>query len=369
MRPLAPTPDGLEQRLLARARRESFRGGDSVVVGFSGGRDSLALAAALRRVRAVLGVEPVLVHVDHQLRATSHEEAQRAAELAVDLGLPFRGVSVSSSLRQRAAGVGIEEAARQERYRLLFGEAARMRARAVATAHHQQDQAETVLMHLLRGGGVHGAAGMAERSSSPVPLPPPVTPSDISPESHHGVPWLWRPFLREPRSVIESYVARLGLTPIEDASNEDLGLRRNVVRLDVLPLLEQRFPGAAAALARYAELAAADDALLDRLAADALETIKVNATSLDSRALRRQPNALQRRIVRWWLHSVTGSESFSANRTDAVLDLARGGDGGRAIEMGGGWTARLQQGMLRVEGNTGRENDVGESLGLAGEGL
>jgi tRNA(Ile)-lysidine synthase len=354
--------------LLARARREGFRDSENLVVGFSGGRDSLALAAALRRVRAVLGVEPVLVHVDHQLRATSHEEAQRAAELAADLGLPFRAVPVSSALRQRAAGVGIEDAARQERYRLLFAVATDLGARAVATAHHEQDQAETVLLHLLRGGGVHGAAGMAERSSSPVSLPPADSPNDISPEVDPGVPWLWRPFLREPRSAIESYVARLGLTPVQDPSNEDPELRRNALRLEILPLLEERFPGAAAALARYAELAAADDALLDQLAANALETISVNETSLDSRALPRQPNAMQRRVVRQWLSSITGSESFSANRIDAVLDLVRGGEGGRAIEMGDGWTVRLQQGMLRVEENRGKETGMGESLGIAGEG-
>src|SRR5215211_2344568 len=121
-------------------------------------------------------------------------------------------------------------------------------------AHHQEDQAETVLLHLLRGGGVHGAAGMAERS--PMPFPRPEPPGDISHQNVDNEPWLWRPLLSEPRDVIEAYVAKLGLVPVEDPSNDDTTLRRNVMRLEVLPVLEAHFPGAAAALARYADLAA-----------------------------------------------------------------------------------------------------------------
>ncbi len=175
------TPDGFEQRLLARARAAGFTSDDRIVVGFSGGRDSLALAAALRWVQASLGVEPVLVHVDHRLRASSGEEATRAASLAESLNLEFQVVAVSTSPTDVHPGVGVEEAARRERYRSLFAVAERCGARAVATAHHRGDQAETVLLHLLRGGGVHGAAGMAERSPSPVPAAD--LPRDISPEN------------------------------------------------------------------------------------------------------------------------------------------------------------------------------------------
>ena len=210
-------------------------------MGFSGGRDSLALAAALRWVQAALGVEPVLVHVDHRLRASSGDEAKRAANLAESLGLEFQAVAVSTSPTDIHSGVGVEEAARRERYRSLFGVAARCGARAVATAHHRGDQAETVLLHLLRGGGVHGAAGMAERSPSPYPDPGP--PRDISLENSEHEPWLWRPLLNEPREVIEAYVAKLGLTPIEDPSNCDTALRRNALRHEVLPALETAFPG------------------------------------------------------------------------------------------------------------------------------
>ena len=209
----------------------------------------------------------MLVHVDHRLRASSAEEALGAASLADSLNLAFQVVAVSMTPTDVHPGVGVEEAARRERYRTLFAVAERCGARAVATAHHRGDQAETVLLHLLRGGGVHGAAGMAERSSSPVSGPAP--PHDISLEHLDSEPWLWRPLLNEPREVIEAYVAKLGLSPIEDPSNDDLTLRRNALRHEVLPVLESHVPGAEAALARYATLAAEDDRALAAIALQA----------------------------------------------------------------------------------------------------
>jgi tRNA(Ile)-lysidine synthase len=337
--PARQTPDGIEQRLLNRMRVAGFARGDRLIVGFSGGRDSLALAAALRWPQTTLGVEPLLVHVDHRLRVSSAQEASRATALGAALGLDVHVVHLDASPLLVHPGVGIEEAARRERYRLLFAVAAEVGARAVVTAHHQQDQAETVLLHLLRGGGVHGAAAMGESSR------PPLSPGDISLETDL---WLWRPFLQEARPAIDAYVAKLGLDPIVDPSNDDRALRRNILRHDVLPQLEARFPGAAAALARYAELAAADDRALDDLATAAL-TASMAGLTLDSEALSAQPLALQRRIVRRWLQTTTKSGEFSANRIDAILALATPGLGGRTIEIGEGWTVRARRGMLSLE--------------------
>ena len=315
-------------------------------MGFSGGRDSLALASALRRIEAVLGVGLTLVHVDHRLRASSEEEAKRASELAGSLGLEVRVCALAEPPGETHPGVGIEEAARRERYRVLFAEADVRGARAVATAHHQGDQAETVLLHLLRGGGVHGAAGMAAWS------PPPI--HDISQELQIA---LWRPLLHESRAEIDAYVARLRLTPIDDPSNADVWLRRNALRHEILPALEARFPGAGAALARYADLAAEDDQVLEALATSALgETVDPGGRLIADR-LNGQPLALRRRIVRRWLWQSTGAGAFSAERTDAVIELARSA-GGRRIEIGEGWTVRRQRGMLQTERGEGER--VGE---------
>ena len=351
------TPTGLEQRVLFRAREAGFGRQDQIVVGFSGGRDSLALAGALRWAMRSLGIDVVLVHVDHQLRNSSREEAKRAAALANALEMNFRGVVVAAPPAVAHPGVGIEEAARRERYRILFAAAAEHGATAVATAHHREDQAETVLLHLLRGGGVHGAAAMAECSLAPIAL------SDISRKESkagsHSEPWLWRPLLSEARAAIDDYVRELGLEPIEDPSNEDTTLRRNALRHDVLPLLERQFPGAAIALSRYASLAAEDDRLLEEIAVTAMAEIVDPGGRIAVASLIAQPMAIQRRLIRRWLGAITGSTALTAERTDAVLTFARVGAGGGAIDIGEGWSVCLERGMLRVD-KSGSQHEEGQ---------
>ncbi len=332
-----------------------FAAHDRIAVGFSGGRDSLALAAALGWVQASLGVEPVLVHVDHQLRPSSGDEATRAAELAESLELEFQAVRVSTPPTDIHSGVGVEEAARRERYQCLFEVAACFGARAVATAHHRGDQAETVLLHLLRGSGVHGAGAMAERSAPP--FPDPGSPRDISPENQGIRAWLWRPLLNEPREVIEAYVATLGLVPVEDPSNSDTALRRNALRHDVFPVLETHFPGAASALARYAALAAEDDRALQALALPVLRAAVDPGGRLVAASLRGQPPAVQRRVIRGWLEEATNANWLSAERTDAVLLLAQSRQSGPALEIGEGWTVRLERGMLSLERTASRNEE------------
>lgn len=342
------TPDGLEQRLLARARAAGLVVGDRLIVGFSGGRDSLALAAAVRRAAVTIGLDLLLVHVDHRLRPCSGEDAVRAAALAEQLDLPLRVVALPEAPPTRHPGVGVEEAARRERYRVLVEEAEAAGAVAIVTAHHQDDQAETVLLHLLRGGGVHGAAGMAERSPVPRHASEPSTPQhDISLELSR--PWLWRPFLQEPRAVIEKYVGQLGLEPIEDPSNAFPDFRRNLLRGTILPQIESAFPGASAALARYARLAADDDRALDAMAEDAMQGVRGGGGTLRADVLRGHGVAVQRRMVRRWFLARTGLSTVSADRTDALLDLAERGEGGRTIELGGGWSATCRGGMLRLD--------------------
>jgi tRNA(Ile)-lysidine synthase len=155
--------------------------------------------------------------------------------------------------------------------------------------------------------------------------------------------------LQEPRSAIDEYVASLGLAWIEDLSNTDPSLRRNAVRSEIMPLLESRFPGAAAALARYAELAAGDDEALELIAAEVLAGEVDPGGRLRSVVLGGRPLGMRRRIVRRWLSQATGSQEISADRIDAVLQLVDSRRGGRAIEAGGGWTVTLRQGMLSAK--------------------
>lgn len=314
-----------------------MRRGATVVVGFSAGPDSLALAAALGRVAPVLGLNLLLVHVDHRLRAESPAEQTAAAALAADLGLAFRARAIDEVPSAAHPGVGPEEAVRRERYRLLAETCREVGAACLALAHHRDDQAETVLLHLLRGAGLTGARAMAEWVVRPVPwwhetAGPPLA--------------LWRPLLAEPRVALRAYVGQRQLAPLADPSNDDPTFRRNALRHRLLPLLDEIQPGAAATLARYAELVAADDEALDVWAESARAAAADADGSLRLASLRDVPVAIARRVVRQWLAAAVGRTDVPAERVDALL--GRGARGGR-LEIGEGVAVVAQRGRLRVE--------------------
>src|SRR5205823_6991315 len=138
----------------------------------------------------------------------SSADAAACRRLAVELGLPLIEVPLSPGLPERHPGVGVEEAARRERYVALAQAAQDVGSAVVAVAHHREDQAETVLLHLLRGAGLSGATGMAEMSRLTVPWWKPRADRESRTID------LWRPFLDEPRSTVRGYADATGLKPI-----------------------------------------------------------------------------------------------------------------------------------------------------------
>jgi hypoxanthine phosphoribosyltransferase len=344
---------GLEQRLLGRFRAAVIPRDRPLIVGFSGGPDSLALAAALMHVRAVTGVPVHLVHIDHRLRESSAGEAEAARTLGRQIGTEVTVLRVPTAPQEAHPNIGIEDAARRERYRLLGEEARRVGARYIATAHHQNDQAETVLLHLLRGSGLHGAAGMAELA----PLPS-SDRCDISHIDPGEAIRLWRPFLGEPRSAILDYLRHRELTPLADPSNDDVSLRRNALRHRAMPELEAAFPGARAALARFAALAAEEDLLLEATTERALVEMAGAGNRLRISGLRQEPRALQRRILRRWLVEKTGETTIGAERVEAVLRWAGGTNPAGRVELPGGWHVR-RSGESLIVARTGRGTERG----------
>jgi tRNA(Ile)-lysidine synthetase-like protein len=339
------TPVGLEQRLARRLRRIEVVGDAALVVGFSGGADSLALASALTSVARERRI--VLAHVDHGLRTESAADAEAAAALAAALGLPLRVARIESDPRRLHPGVGLEESARRERYRLLAGVVADEAAAALVLAHHRDDQAETVLLHLLRGAGTAGAAGMAEWSVRPVPWWDEPGAGAASAKAAGRRLAIWRPLLGESREELRGYVTGLELAPIDDPTNDDLTFRRNLVRREFLPALERAWPGAPEALARYAALAAEDDAALAAAAGRALAGATVPDGLIANRVLG-EPLAIRRRIVRGWIGSAAPNVEVSAERVEAVLKLLTPGRGGRRVEIGQGWAATARGGIVRL---------------------
>lgn len=209
-----------------------------VVVGVSGGADSVALLRAL----VLAGACPVAAHLDHALRPDSAEDAAWVRALAAGLAVPFEAARVDVAAVAARRGWNLEDAARRVRYEFLGRVARRHRAEAVLTAHTRRDQAETVLLQLLRGEAV--LSGI-----------PPVRGR------------VRRPWLDVARDEVEAFLRALGQDWREDASNADTTRTRAWLRREVLPRLSARFPDVEASLARVARLSREDDLALRALAA------------------------------------------------------------------------------------------------------
>src|SRR5829696_2074336 len=229
--------------------------GGLVVVAVSGGPDSLCLLHALTQLRDDLGIVLHVAHLDHKIRgAESADEAVFVAGLAHEWGLPHTVEAADVPEMARAQRTNLHAAARAARYRFLVNVARATGARAVAVAHHAGDQAETVLLHLLRGAGPDGLSGMRpvthwegwslgiehERSRENLP----------SPQSSAARPWLIRPLLTATRESIERYCAEHDLHPRRDPSNFDLSATRNRIRHNLIPQLIEYNPHIVAALGR-----------------------------------------------------------------------------------------------------------------------
>jgi tRNA(Ile)-lysidine synthase len=206
----------------------ALRKGERTVIACSGGPDSVALAAVLHELAHELRLELSLAHVNHGLRASARQDECVAMRIAATFELPLDVVGI-------AAGKGGEAQLREARYAALLEIAQRRKASALATAHHAEDQSETVLLALFRGSGPEGLAGIAARR----PL-------------GDGID-LVRPLLRVTSEELREYCHLNGLPYAVDPTNQDQSLRRNAVR-QALDALRPAFPGLDEAVARAAEL-------------------------------------------------------------------------------------------------------------------
>ncbi len=265
------------QRLLVG--RFGLASGACLIVAYSGGLDSHVLLHLLAQLRGSSGWRLRAVHVDHRLQPASAAWAEhcRRVCMALDVACTIERVEVAL-----ARAEGLESAARRARYAALARHVGP--GEILLTAHHRDDQAETLLLQLLRGAGVHGLRAM------PAAAP-------------FGAGRHLRPLLGYRRRALEDYAQRQGLQWIEDASNFDIGLSRNFIRHRVLPLLERRWPNAVPALARAADHAAEAAALLDQLAAEDLSGCASGEQGLALSLLNALAEPRRRNLLRYWLRA------------------------------------------------------------------
>lgn len=261
--PIENPLDPPRRELSLALERESPATDERWLIAFSGGPDSLGLAAAIAPPAAARGLAIHLVHVDHRLDPGSGARAERARALARRIGLPFR-LEVADVEAARRRGESPEAAARRVRYAILERVRDELGATRILTAHQRDDQVETVLLRMLRGGPVESLAGIPEQRGA-----------------------IWRPLLAVPRAEIERFLSAAGLEPIEDPTNRDPAIARNLVRHHLLPRLRAEDPGVDEHLLALGHRAAALAARLDRVFA-AKDHDKGRNASVERRDLKDQ---------------------------------------------------------------------------------
>jgi tRNA(Ile)-lysidine synthase len=332
----APVARVLQQVTATVRRHAMFEPGDLVLVACSGGPDSMCLLHALHRLRRLFRIRLAVFHFDHRLRPDSADDARYTARQAKRLGLPFHLREAHDAPRE---GQSPEAWARLARYAALHSAAEEAGATRAALGHTLDDQAETVLLGLLRGGGLDAVAGMPSVGS----LPP------------IGFPAV-RPLIEVSRRDTEAFCRALRLRPRRDPMNTDRRYLRARMRHDVLPLLEERVDrGIRATVARTAENVRADADYLDSAAsAAAREVIAVgeDEVRLDAPVLQGLPEPIAARVVREALRVAAASSGewwsdVRAAHVRAIMELA-GRPGARRVDLPDGLLAARTKGYVRI---------------------
>ena len=333
----------ISTRFLRRAHRfilqhDMISSGETVVIGFSGGVDSLALLVALYELRHHFDCQLHIAHLDHQLRRDSASDAEFVKQHANLLNLPFtiNKIDIPSRIKQRKQS-SIEAVARTARYEFFESVSKEIGAAKIALGHQRGDQAETVLMNLLRGAALPGLRGIL-----------PIRDGKFI-----------RPLLDFSRPEIEEFVIEQGLQPCEDSTNWDRDFLRNRIRLDLLPLLKRDYN-------RNIQNTLAQNAELLRTESDYLEDVAYRAFSaclaqpatddvvvLDRLMFLRQHPALRRRILRLAIWQIQGDmKEVAFIHSEFMLQLSESDSPNRQLNLPNTLEFRREYDQLIIQRNT-----------------
>ena len=298
--------------------------GDHVLVGVSGGIDSVVLMYALHQLKNRLGIQLHIAHLNHQFRG---EEAARDAEFVrqfakqLDIPCTIESQDVPAFIRRKQ--LSPQDAARQVRYKFFDSLAKDIHARKIATAHNADDQAETVLLGIIRGVGIHGLGGIQ-----------PIHEQRII-----------RPLLRTTREQIETFARTEGLKYVFDSSNASRKYLRNAIRLDLLPLLKRDFtPAIVTRLTAYAQLFQEDAFFIDKIAKERYINICkgiYHGIQIELTRFAQQETTIQREIIYKAFEEVTGSRhELETKHARAVVELFTKKESGKRLCLPGKVIAR-----------------------------
>lgn len=268
-------------------------------VALSGGLDSTVLLHALLKISSLPVKSVFVVHIDHGIQAISKQWAQKCFQLCQQWQVDCQIITLVCAAK---AGESLEAIARQYRYQALAGKI--KPGDCLLTAHHQDDQAETLLLQLLRGSGIQGMSAM-----------PAIKPFA------EGV--LARPLLQFSRDSLHDYAIQHQLTWIEDPSNEVVQFDRNFIRHQVLPLIKTRWPAAQKTITRSAHHCAQAQVLIDEQAKSLLVTVKGEQNTLRVSLLKQLSEPLKKSVIRYWIkqsHYILPSEVHLNRITHEILN-------------------------------------------------
>lgn len=305
--------------------------GDLVLCAVSGGADSICLLHRLYCMAPEWGFSLACAHFNHNLRG---REALRDEEFVrswcQEHSIPFFSGSADVAEEAARTGSGIEETARILRYDFLDRIAQQCGASRIATAHTANDNAETVLLHLVRGSGLPGLTGIPPRRGNVV-----------------------RPLLTTTRAEVEKYCAVNGLSWVEDSTNSDETYTRNFLRHQVMPLLEQMNPRVVETLSATVDRLRTDNEYLTDLAEEAAAQACVTAegVKISIRILNDLPQAVASRAVRRLLERAGGGKNCTSAHISAVLKLCRSGDSSGKVDLPGLKVQRIYRELVFLTGH------------------
>ena len=328
--PTAPLVSAVRRSL---ERAGLSRPGTGVVAALSGGADSVALLDGLLRAAKKSGVVVVAAHLDHALRTDSRADAQFCEELCEQLKVRLRTGRKKPSAKAHRDG-GLEEAARLARYSFLRRVAREEHASAVVLGHTLDDQAETVLMRLMRGSGALGLSAMKVWDGE-----------------------LLRPLLAIRRAGVMAHITAHRLPFRSDPTNADPAFLRNRVRQELIPLIERRFnPNIAEALGRTASTLAEEHAALRDVAAELLDRSAaptLQGVAFEISVLKAAPEGLGKTALREALRRFGGLRSVSHIHLERLWGMVISGRGGSSLPLPAGRHALVRQGRLILQGVSG----------------
>ena len=337
-------------------KRQLLSPGDRVGIAVSGGTDSVALLHLLLELSPELGIVLAVVHVNHQIRgAESDADEQFVCALSQQHELEFHCHAYNVPAYAKQNRVSLETAAREVRYDYFESLITEGKLNRIATAHTLDDQAETVLMRLIRGTGLHGFGG--------------IRPKLVINKQEQICGTIVRPLLGTRHSELETFLNAMRQSWRQDVSNDDLQHTRNRIRHVLMPLLERELnPAVTKRLDELSEIARAEEAFWDeqcaKLTAQLFKQSEKDSPSFcfDLKAFNCHSLGIQRRVLHYWGRTVEPNLSFEFKHVEQILELASTESrDGKQLELPGGWRVIRQGDYLEFSPpNTETASDVSE---------